>query len=214
MRPVSSKIVTRCLRGATFKPTRKAARSISACVTVGYSSRSSEVGEEESLFIFVCLAHRNDMDFLVRFGMHDHDDRDTQQPECDPTLFSVVLTRIFKREGRTREHPFRLREIHAMFCQVLLSFGFVPGKLHILYYAYNHAYRNTSCSSPLSCVRRSRALSGASVLGCFCLCTDNRLAHPCAPGHGLCPGGACSSGMDVAMGMQGGWGQRVAWGAS
>src|SRR5437879_3088286 len=98
MRPVSRRIVTRCLRGAAFRPTRNAARSISACVTLGYSSRSSEVGEEEQLFIFVRLAHGNDTDFLCRFGMHYHHNLCTQQPECDTTLLLVVLTIIFKRE--------------------------------------------------------------------------------------------------------------------
>jgi hypothetical protein len=79
--------------------------------------------------------------------MHDHYDLCTQQPECDPTLFPVVLTIIFKREGRTREDPCRSSEIQAMFCQVLLPFGFpfgfVPDKLYALHYAYNHAYLNT-----------------------------------------------------------------------
>jgi len=74
--------------------------------------------------------------------MHDHHDLCTQQPECDPTLFPVVFTIIFKREGRTREDPFRISEIQAMFCQVLLPFGFVPDKSRTLHYAYNHAYLN------------------------------------------------------------------------
>src|SRR6266511_5550241 len=143
MRPVSSRIVTRCLRGAGLRPTRNVARSISACVTLGYSSRSSEVGEEEKLFIFVCLTHRNDADFLFSFGMHDHHDLLTQQPERDPTLFPVVLTVIFKREGRPREDPLRDGEIQPMFFQVGLPFGFVPDKSHRLHYAYNHAYLNT-----------------------------------------------------------------------
>jgi len=48
---ISDRIVTRRLRGAGFSPTRNLARSRSAWVTWGYSSRSSRVGEEEELFI-------------------------------------------------------------------------------------------------------------------------------------------------------------------
>jgi hypothetical protein len=39
--------------------------------------------------------------------MHDHHDRRTQQPECDPTLFPVVLTLVFKCEGWTCQDPVR-----------------------------------------------------------------------------------------------------------
>ena len=43
----------------------------------------------------------------LAFGMHDHHDCRTQQPECDPTLFPVVLTLVCKREGRTCQDPVR-----------------------------------------------------------------------------------------------------------
>src|SRR5881397_3306436 len=81
MSPVSRRMVTRCLRGAALRPMRNVAQSTSACVTWGYSSRSSEVGEEEQLFIVVSLAHGNDADFLFRFGMHNYDDLHTHRPQ-------------------------------------------------------------------------------------------------------------------------------------
>jgi hypothetical protein len=48
------------------------------------------------LFIFVGLAHGYDVDFICVFGMHDHHDLLTQQPERDPALFIVVLAVVFK----------------------------------------------------------------------------------------------------------------------
>src|SRR5712691_6327929 len=130
MSPVSSRMVTRCLRGAALSPMRNVARSTSACVTCGYSSRSSEVGEEEQWFIFVALAHGNNTDFLCCFGMHNHHDFHTQQPERDPTLFTIVLAVVFKSEGRTCEDSRSVGEIHSMLVQVGLPFGFVPDNSH------------------------------------------------------------------------------------
>src|SRR5437016_4131819 len=126
MSPVSRRMVTRCLRGAALSPMRNVARSTSACVTCGYSSRSSEVGEEEQLFIVIGLAHGNDADFLFRFGMHNHHDLHSQQPECNPTLLTRVLAVVFKREDRTCEDPLSVGDIHTMLVQVGLPFGFVP----------------------------------------------------------------------------------------
>jgi hypothetical protein len=92
----TSEMMMRCLRGAGLSSTRNVARSKSACVTLGYSSRSSEVGEEENLFIVVCLAHGNNTDFIFSFGMHDHYASHAQQPKRDPTLFIIVLAIVFK----------------------------------------------------------------------------------------------------------------------
>ena len=39
--------------------------------------------------------------------MHDHHACRTQQLACDPTLFPVVLTIVFKRAGRTCKDPVR-----------------------------------------------------------------------------------------------------------
>jgi hypothetical protein len=43
----------------------------------------------------------------LTFDMHDHHAGRTQQPACDPTLFPVVLTIVFTREGRTCKDPVR-----------------------------------------------------------------------------------------------------------
>jgi hypothetical protein len=51
--------------------------------------------------------NRTEWRSALTFGMPDHHDCRTQQPECNPTLFPVVLTIVFTRAGRTCQDPVR-----------------------------------------------------------------------------------------------------------
>ena len=97
-----------------LEPTRNVARSKSAWVTLGYSSRSSEVGEEEKFFIVVRSAHGNNNDFPFGFSMRDHYDLHALQPKCDLTPFPIVFAVVFKREQRTLEDMLSVDEIQSM----------------------------------------------------------------------------------------------------
>jgi hypothetical protein len=52
------------------------------------------------------------VDFIFGFGMHNHHDLLTQQPERDLTLFTIVLAAVFKGKRRAHEDLLSIGEIH------------------------------------------------------------------------------------------------------
>lgn len=116
--PVSIMILTRCLRGASWRLTRNRARSRSACVTMG---TSSEIFKEDFLFIFLRLSYGDNMDFFWPFGMRDDHYRKTAQIHGNPALFFVVKPSIPKCKGGPGENLMSIGKVNAVFLDISLQ---------------------------------------------------------------------------------------------
>lgn len=72
------------------------------------------------------------MDFFFGFCMYNNNYPFSKQTNCNPSLFTVILTVILESKNWSGEHFFRLSKIKAMANQIILPLGFVPCISHNL----------------------------------------------------------------------------------
>src|SRR3989338_4609457 len=107
---------------------------------------SSEIFEEDFLFMFFRLSHGDNMDFVFCFSMCDYHDRNVTQTYCNPSLFPVIKSSILKCKSWSSEDLACIGKINAVLIDICFSLRFMPCELHgIIIHIFMHISRCFLC---------------------------------------------------------------------